>query len=463
MSKQEELAPRAAIYSRLSRNRSGLESESTARQTAACEKLAKQQGFTVVLVETDEDKSAYSGKPRPGYTKVMQAVVAGQVDVIVAWSPDRLHRRPAELETFVDDVIAAQCTVMTVQTGHVDLQSAQGLFSARLFGSLARYESDLKSDRFSSMHNTRASKGQWKGGHRPYGYEYADEGRGDLVIVAAEAAIIREAVQRVLIGETIGAIFSDLNKRNVATSQGSKWSSTTLRTILVSPTIAGRRIHKGEDVAIAQWDPIIDLETHRAVVSVLLSRSPKRGRAPRVALFTGHRIACGRCSNALTTARKEQGVRLYRCTECYLSVRAEPVEDLVVAAMLQRLDASELSGATKQKSKKVFDDVNALEAQLTELAAELGSGAISRAEWLAIRDGLLTRIAAASDKADKSLQANIVAGLSQPGAVRTMWPDMTLQRRQDVVDVLVDVVVVAPATKLGRQFDDERVDVRWKI
>jgi len=462
MDKQEEQAPRAAIYARLSRNRSGLESESTARQTSACEKLAKQHGFSVVRVEIDEDTSAYSGKPRAGYTKMMQAVDDGLVDVIVAWSPDRLHRRPAELEIFVDAVIAARCGVVTVQTGHVDLQSAQGLFNARLFGSLARYESDLKSDRFRLMHESRAGQGKWKGGHLPYGYRYLDGVKGDLIVDADEAVIIREAVQRVLSGETIGAIFSDLNKRQVATSRGAQWTSTTLRSILVSPTIAGRCVYKGEDLAAAQWEPIVDLETHRAVVSVLSSR-PKRGRAPRVALFTGHRIACGRCDNALTTARKERGVRLYRCTKCYLSVRAEPVEDLVVAALLQRLDASELSGATKQKSKKVFDDVNALEAQLAELAAELGSGAISRVEWLAIRDGLLKRIAAASDEAGKSAQANIVAGLSQPGAVRAMWADMSLQRRQHVVDVLIDVVVVAPATKLGRQFDDERVDVRWRI
>jgi len=461
MDKQEEQAPRAAIYARLSRNRSGLESESTARQTAACEKLAKQHGFAVVCIEIDEDKSAYSGRPRAGYTKMMQAVADGQVDVIVAWSPDRLHRRPAELETFVDDVIAARCGVVTVQTGHVDLTSAQGLFNARLFGSLARYESDLKSDRFRLMHESRAGQGKWKGGHLPYGYRYLDGVKGDLIVDDAEAVIIREAVQRVLSGETIGAIFSDLNKRQVATSRGSQWTSTTLRSILVSPTIAGRCVYKGEDLAAAQWEPIVDLETHSAVVSVL-SRGPKRGRAPRVALFSGHRIVCGRCDNALTTARKERNVRLYRCTECYLSVRAEPVEDLVVAALLQRLDASELSSKAKQKSK-VFDDVNALEAQLTELAAELGSGAISRVEWLAIRDGLLKRIAAASDEAGKSAQANVVVGLSQPGAVRALWADMSLQRKQDVVDVLVDVVVVSPATKLGRQFDDERVDVRWRI
>ena len=90
----------------------------------------------------DNDVSAYSGKPRPQYAALMQAVAAGEVDVIVAWDPDRLHRSPAELEDFIAAVERAGVGVVTVQAGQWDLSTASGKLVARMLGSIARHESD---------------------------------------------------------------------------------------------------------------------------------------------------------------------------------------------------------------------------------------------------------------------------------------------------------------------------------
>jgi site-specific DNA recombinase len=37
----------------------------------------------------------------------------GRVDAVIAWHPDRLHRRPVELESFIDLVEAADAVVKT--------------------------------------------------------------------------------------------------------------------------------------------------------------------------------------------------------------------------------------------------------------------------------------------------------------------------------------------------------------
>ena len=80
---------------------------------------------------TDNDVSAYSGKPRPQYAALMEAVGAGEVDVVVAWDPDRLHRSPAELEDFITAVEQAGVQVVSVQAGSVDLSTAAGRLAAR--------------------------------------------------------------------------------------------------------------------------------------------------------------------------------------------------------------------------------------------------------------------------------------------------------------------------------------------
>src|SRR3712207_638802 len=89
--------PRAAVHCRISSDPRGL-GLGVERQRQDCTDLAQKRGWAVVGTFTDNDTSAYSGKARPQYAALMAAVEAGEIDVILAWDPDRLHRSPAELE-----------------------------------------------------------------------------------------------------------------------------------------------------------------------------------------------------------------------------------------------------------------------------------------------------------------------------------------------------------------------------
>src|SRR5690625_3774762 len=90
----------AAIYVRISRDREGA-GLGVDRQENDCRDLAARLGWTIVATYTDNDLSAYSGKPRPGYLAMLEDVKAGRVNAILAWHTDRLHRKNAELEEFV--------------------------------------------------------------------------------------------------------------------------------------------------------------------------------------------------------------------------------------------------------------------------------------------------------------------------------------------------------------------------
>ena len=50
----------------------------------------------------DPSISAFSGKPRPHYAEMLEAVRAGEIDRIICWKLDRLYRRPRELEDLID-------------------------------------------------------------------------------------------------------------------------------------------------------------------------------------------------------------------------------------------------------------------------------------------------------------------------------------------------------------------------
>src|SRR5690348_12936743 len=92
---------RAAIYCRISQDREGA-GLGVERQRQDCEALAARLGWTITAVHVDNDTSAHSGKPRPGYAALLADIEAGTADAVLVWHTDRLHRSPAELETFVE-------------------------------------------------------------------------------------------------------------------------------------------------------------------------------------------------------------------------------------------------------------------------------------------------------------------------------------------------------------------------
>src|SRR6476620_10311593 len=90
---------RAAIYARISSDREGA-GLGVQAQEQDCREQADNLGWRVVAIYTDNDISAYSGKPRPGYRSMLAAIEQGQVDAVIAWHTDRLHRSVTELEEY---------------------------------------------------------------------------------------------------------------------------------------------------------------------------------------------------------------------------------------------------------------------------------------------------------------------------------------------------------------------------
>ena len=133
----------AAVYCRISRDRDG-QALGVARQEKDCAEWAARHGWTVTSTLVDDDLSAYSGRARPGYRRLLADIEAGRTDGLVIWHPDRLHRRPAELESFIDLVERTGLPIGSVQSGEVDLTTPTGRMSARIVGAVARHESEHK-------------------------------------------------------------------------------------------------------------------------------------------------------------------------------------------------------------------------------------------------------------------------------------------------------------------------------
>ncbi|MEJ7803512.1 MAG: recombinase family protein, partial [Candidatus Limnocylindria bacterium] len=192
------MTTRAAIYARLSRDRSG-EETATARQVEDCHSFAAARGWSIVDEYVDTDLSAYRNVVRPGYATLLAALEAGEVDVILSWKMDRLLRRPRDFEELWARCERVGANLATVRDGIDTTAPMVGKLLPRLMSIFAEMESDNLSIREKRKHEETARAGKRSGGgHRPFGLT-----RDWSELVPVEADALRDAVARIIAGESM--------------------------------------------------------------------------------------------------------------------------------------------------------------------------------------------------------------------------------------------------------------------
>lgn len=128
---------RAGVYTRISWDPGG-QRAGVERQRVDCEATCAARSWEVAEYFEDNDRSAYTGKRRPAYERMLAAVEDRRLDAVVTWHNDRLHRSPRELEAFIDLVERSGERVAVVSGGDYDLTTPEGRFTARIVGAVAR-------------------------------------------------------------------------------------------------------------------------------------------------------------------------------------------------------------------------------------------------------------------------------------------------------------------------------------
>jgi site-specific DNA recombinase len=475
----------AAIYCRISQDREGA-GLGVARQRQDCEALAQQRGWEVYSVYVDNDLSAYSGKPRPAYERMLADIKDGVVDAVIVWHSDRLHRRLIELEAFIDLVNAHRIEIATCTGGDYDLSTSDGRFLARIIGSTARKESEDKSRRTRRKHKELAENGMVSGGgHRPFGFE-ADR----VTIREEEAEEIRDAARRILSGESLRGITHDWRLRGVRTVTGAVWSPTTIKRLLVSGRISGQREHRDPDgepgaarkiVGPAVWPAIISPQETARLRARLNNPARSNGEAPARSYLLSGFVICGACGNRLSARaaiRKGNRYRRYHCAKdrggCdRVGISAARLEELVTGLTLARLDTPEVTAhmaadANEDETAQLVDEVQRLEADLEQLARDhYVDKAIGRIEFFAARSDLVAALTATREKVAKRRPVDVLAGLEGEG-LRAAWPGLSLARQRAILATVLESVTVGSTTRGNNRFDPSRVEppngeVRWRV
>lgn len=458
---------KAVIYCRISRDPSG-DLLGVQRQEADCRKLCDDAGLDVHAVHVDDDTSAYSGKPRPGYVAALDDLRERRAAVLVAWHPDRITRQPRELEDLIDLLDEVGATVRTVQSGELDLSTPSGRMAARIVGAVARHESEHKSVRLRRKHLELAEAGRPNGGARSFGYG------ADWTIRESEARIIREVAGRILAGEPIRPIVKDLRERSVATVNGQPWKPAGIRRLMISARIAGLRSHRGSVVGPAVWPPVIDTATHERLRAILTDPARDRGQGKPPKLMTGL-LFCGLCGHKMTSqpkkSQKPGAPRLpsWRCPQDIddacgkVRISGPEVEDTIVAAAHERLlDTEGRPKLVRADDAELLAELATLDERRAELAELWAAGDIAVADWRAATTALDARRASTERAlADHAITAARAVQIDNGAEMVVTWADLDTERRRIVLQSVIERVVVAPAVWGRNFFDGSRMTIEW--
>jgi DNA invertase Pin-like site-specific DNA recombinase len=464
------VAVRAGIYARISSDRHG-DQLGVRRQLADCESLAERRGWVVVERYVDDDVSAYRGKPRPEYERLCGDIEAGAIDAVAIYHSDRLHRHPRELEAFIDLCHAARLTNVASVSGDLDLTTHEGQLMARIQGAVAKKESDDKSRRILRKHAELAERGKVSGGgSRPYGYE-ADK----RTLRPAEAEIVRECARRFLAGESLRSITADLNRRGVPAAGGGAWSQQSLRRMLGGARISGQREHHGEIVATkAEWPAIITASQSRQIRATLADPARRTSKEPRRYLLAGL-LVCSHCGEKLVARPRAGGQRRYSCVSgggfagCgKTAIKADDVEQFIAEAVLYRLDSPEVAAAVEGRPKEPdaqrwYDQLEADQAQLEQLATAHGERQISFAEWMAAKKPVEQRMTLARKQLAHATRASALDQYVGRGdELREQWDSLDLSQQHAIVEAVVAHIVVGPGRRGYNRFDESRLRPVWR-
>ncbi|MEV5792688.1 recombinase family protein [Streptomyces sp. NPDC052192] len=460
---------RVVIYARISDDREGRR-YGVRRQERDCRKLAEELDVDVVEVLVENDISAYSGKRRPKYDRMLRMLRSGEADGVLALTSRRLQRRYREAFDFLDLVEERSLLVATVKGGTYDLTTADGRREARRKAVDDQHEAEEIAERVRDAKQDSLREGTYRGGPRPFGYESdgvtprsleclacaatddfvitrTDTETGDDFTVTAhcgacggpahiaegsEAWLVDKAIDSVIAGESLGSIVRRWTADKVLTvprrkrledgtrtePTGREWKHTELRRTLLRPRNAGLMDHRGEIVGKAAWLPLTTEDKWRAAKTIL--EQPER-------------------RTTTTNARKWVGSGLYLCGALVERYRAADGRDFLLAGYAEDDDALPLYVAADAPDGQRWTPGD-LEAEFGKLKASKvvpvpegrrgcretmrcsTSGRVGTGHVAAYRCRAAVHVARTAELLDGYVEAVVVERLSRPDAVSLFVP-----------------------------------------
>ena len=347
----------AAIYARVST--AGQEDgTSLDTQVAACLELAHSMGYSVDDAYIWRDQGSGADPERPGLENLRAVLSAGEVQMLIAYTPDRIARDPLHLLVFRDYLyqIGVDFRFVNGPSGN----SPEEQLMQYILGYVGQRERLDIAERTNRGKRRIAQDGRLPigTGLGLYGYDYDKETKTRRVN-EIESNIVRRIFHEYAEGHSFYAIVSGLNKEGIKTKRGCLWYPLTVKRILENPSykgetwygrirsksIRGGKIERAERPK-SEWilvenftPPIVSDSLFQQAQDQMAMPKARKTRARRAYLLTGF-ARCESCGSPLVGTSIHKQYRYYHCRGASLTstrpkicnakyIRADQFEELV--------------------------------------------------------------------------------------------------------------------------------------
>lgn len=331
----------------------------------------------------------------------------------------------------------------------------------RILASVARGEVERKGARQKRAQQQAAEQGRPAGGRRAFGY--ASDGE---TVIDDEAKLVTEAYADLLTGASLKSIARSWNERGATTTAGNPWRHDNVRGVLKNPRYAGLRTYRGEIVGPATWSPLVDRDTFDAALA-LLSMPERRTTASTARKYLLPGLAlCYKCGSDVATGHTRHGKRVYVCraSKC-LSRKAEPVDELIEAVMVERLSRPDAIQLLSEPSTPDLDEARAqaqaIRERIDNLAVGLEEGILTLGAVRKSSERLKKELARVEKGIQEATHADVLSPLINANDIATAWEGCTLGQKRQAVDALMTITLLPP--ERGHQpFDPATVRIEWR-
>lgn len=454
--------PRAVVYVRQSQARE--DSISLELQETACRDYCAKRGYDVVALEADPGVSGLKWDRRPGVQRVMAAVAARDVDVVVVWRWSRLSRSRLHQAVALEEIERAGARVESA-TEPFDTSTAGGEFGRDVMLAAAHFESRQKAEQWREAHERRRRLGLPAQGGDRFAYVRRDDGTYEPDPVLGE--VLAWMYRTYIDGAGFTAIARQLNAQGHRTGGGSTWERTRVSGVLDSGFGAGLiPIGKGPRATHVPGahEPVIDEATWAAFRRARTRRATEPPASTEPRYWLSGLMRCGDCGSSMDASRL--GVRAgyaFLCARwarsgegrCVTVTRAKA--EAAVLAWLREVagdvgaraaaeaDRAAARTLARQDARALARKVAALDAQLHRLTVGFAEGAVPAAAYASARAEIeASRVEVAARLSDAELVAERAAGRVGPVARSLLddWDELPVRGRRDVLRTLVGAVVV---------------------
>jgi DNA invertase Pin-like site-specific DNA recombinase len=421
--------------------------------------------------------------------------------VVTAWS-DRMFRSILDLEKFInltDGMLGPAVPLFSVNSGDIDLSTADGRRRARQDAAQARSEVEKAIERGRREKRARRARGAAFGTRYPhFGYsrakvdvtveQYGQERvvkDSTFTIEDDEAGAIRDGAAAFLGGDSWHSIALDWNARGLRGRGGKPFNGASVAKILTSITLAGKLqpVRSDPQQRDGNWPPILDEETVKAIrqkqsdrelaagaeVDGRKVRRDRPGPKPKY-LLTGF-LQCGVCGSRRVHVGGPAHRRVYMCLGAWidkvgqlppgvkkhhLGRMASGVDAYVTGLVLDKLGRQAAADMLTDRGEDLAQLRAGVEKAVSLKEAhfqDYRKGITEGAEYARLRALDTAAVEEARGKLARALgpvrKVSKFAGMNQ-AEIEREWDEASIEERRAYVAELAEYFVLKPAGGRGR-------------